>query len=139
MPLSADVPDSDPINMTPMIDIVFNLLIFFMLSATYMIEEREIALSVPSVRGAAPSAPAPSEIVVNVHEDGRVSIDGQPLDAASLADRLRKAVANYPDQSVAIRGDEAARYQWIAEVLSIAKESGVRRMDVVVQEQRQSP
>lgn len=135
MPLRANIADSDSFNMTPMIDVVFNLLIFFLLSATYANEERELELSVPTVKSAAPAAPSPRAIEVVVHSDGRVELQGESVTAPVLESRLVQAKRNYPDQSVAIRGDRGARYQWVADVLSICRRAGIRKVDVIVRQQ----
>jgi biopolymer transport protein ExbD len=134
MPLSAHLPDPEPLNMTPMIDVVFNLLVFFLLSASFYAEERELELSVPAVGSTSAIVSGPQDIVVNVSKDCRVTINSQLHDAVSLESFLKSAVKNYPGQGVAIRGDKEARYQWIADVLAICKRAGVRRLDVVVQE-----
>lgn len=135
MPLQAGVAESEPLNMTPMIDVVFNLLVFFLLSATYLSEDRQLELSVPSVRSASPSAATPLDLEILVHMDGRVELAGRPVTAAELEDALAAARANYPDQAVSIRGDGAARHQWIADVLSVCQRVGVRKINVVVRQQ----
>jgi biopolymer transport protein ExbD len=135
MPLQAGVSESEPLNMTPMIDVVFNLLVFFLLSATYLSDDRQLELSVPSVRSASPSAAAPLDLEILVHRDGRVELQGRPMNAAELENALAAARANYPDQAVSIRGDGAARHQWIADVLSICQRVGVRKINVVVRQQ----
>lgn len=132
MPLSAHLADPEPINMTPMIDVVFNLLIFFLLSAAYFSQEKSLELAVPKVKGTAAAVAAPSDLVVNVEADGTIFLDANPLPLAELEARLQKARANYPDQGVAIRGDEGARYQSIADVLAACKRAGIRRIDVMV-------
>lgn len=134
MPLSAHLPEPEPLNMTPMIDVVFNLLVFFLLSASFYAEERELELSVPAVSSTSAIVSGPQDIVINVSKDCRVTVNGHLHDAASLERFLKAAVKNYPGQGVAIRGDKEARYQWIADVLAICKRIGVRRLDVVVQE-----
>ena len=134
MPLSAQLPPDEPLNMTPMIDVVFNLLIFFMLSASFITEERELELSVPTVKSSAPMASAPRDLVINIERSGDVVVDGQKFDAAGLEAFLEKARSNYPDQTVSIRGDQDARHQWFAEVLAICKRAKIRSIDVIVQE-----
>jgi biopolymer transport protein ExbD len=135
MPLSADLPPEEAINMTPMIDVVFNLLIFFLLSATYITEERQLELQVPAVPAAAPAVATPSDLVINVSASGAVSIDDQEMSLEALEKKLDDARANFPGQGVSIRGDKEAPYQWVARVLSICKRAGIRRIDVMVQEQ----
>lgn len=121
--------------MTPMIDVVFNLLIFFLLSATYFQEESELELSLPKVKSAAPSTSSPRDIEIRVLADGAVEFDGKAVDSKELEDQLTQARDNYPDQAVSIRGDGATRYQWVADVLSICRRVGIRKIDVLVQQE----
>jgi biopolymer transport protein ExbD len=135
MPLTADLSPEEPINMTPMIDVVFNLLVFFLLSATYITEERQLELQVPSVPAAAPAVPTPSDLVINIAASGAISIDEKDLSMEGLEEKLESARKNFPGQGVSIRGDKEAAYQSVARVLSICKRVGIRRIDVMVQEQ----
>lgn len=135
MPIRTGIPDSESVNMTPMIDVVFNLLIFFLLSATYFHEESELELSLPKVKSAAPVTSSPRDLKISVLADGRVQIEGDVVDATGLEARLRGAKENYPDQAVSIRGDGAARHQWVADVLAICRRVGIRRIDVLVQQE----
>lgn len=125
---------SDSINMTPIIDIVFNLLIFFLLSSTYLHEQSQLELELPQVSTASPITEAPDEITVQVLADGRVMLEGKELSLASLRTRLREAHANYPDQAVAVSGDARVMYERVAEVIAVCKEAQIKRLDVLVQE-----
>jgi biopolymer transport protein ExbD len=135
MPLSAHLEPDESINMTPMIDVVFNLLVFFLLSATYITEERQLELQVPAVPSAAPAVSAPSDLVINIASEGAISINEQVLSIEGLEQRLESARKNFPDQGVSIRGDKQAAYEFVAKVLSVCKRVGIRRIDVMVQEQ----
>ena len=90
MPLSAHLPDPEPLNMTPMIDVVFNLLVFFLLSALFYAEERELELSVPTVNSAKAVVSGPEDIIINVNEDGRVTMNSRLYDATQLEVFLEK-------------------------------------------------
>lgn len=126
--------DSEPVSMTPLIDVVFNLLIFFLLGSTYLNEEKELSLELPTVTAAAPATDAPEEITVNVLEDGSIKVGGKTFEPASLEQMLRQARGNFPDQAVAIRGDGKARYESVAEVLAACRRAGIPRVDCLVHE-----
>jgi biopolymer transport protein ExbD len=126
---------TESLNMTPMIDIVFNLLIFFLLSSTYLHEERQLDLELPKVAAAAPLTDAPDEITVHILADGRISVEQQEVSLVGLRVRLQQARARYPDQAVSIRGDADVRYERVAQVISVCKEVGVARLDILVQEE----
>ena len=128
--------DEEPINTTPMIDVAFNLLIFFMLSATFMQEEQELEMQLPRVSSAAALTEAPREMVVNVLEDGEVVVDGKPAEMDSLLARMQAAVKEYPDQAVAVRGHRKTDYEHVVKVYSLVKQAGVKKVVARVMETR---
>lgn len=134
--LRAPIEEEQPLNMTPIIDVVFNLLIFFLLGSTYLNEERELELQLPRVAAAAPLTEAPDEISVNVRADGTVSIEGMTMTLPDLEERLVAARKNYPDQAVAIRGDGKVRYEAVANVIAICRRAGIGQLDMLVEEQQ---
>jgi biopolymer transport protein ExbD len=134
MALKIDLDEPEPLNMTPMLDVVFNLLIFFLLGSSYMDEEKRLPLHLPRVGKAEPISAAPVEITVEVLADGGLSIEGRPYDLDLLRRRMTEAVSRYPDQAVVIRGDRGARYESVAKALSVCRAAGIRQLDLVVQE-----
>lgn len=138
MALTSGLPEDEPMNLTPMIDVVFNLLIFFLLGSTIIneaSEEREVELQLPTVQAAAPLTEAPQEITVNVTAEGRIVIGSATLTLEQLADRLKTARQNYPEQVIAVRGDRDVRYQKVAEVVALCRRVGIAHLDILVQEQ----
>ena len=134
MSIPLPVEENDSLNMTPMIDVVFNLLIFFLLGSTYMSDERELALELPTSAVAAPLTEAPDEIIVNVLADGKITVQGAAVSMAELERRLEAARKNYADQAVAVRGDASVRYQAVADVISACRRTGIAHLDVLVRE-----
>ena len=67
---------SAAIEMTPMIDIVFLLLIFFLVATTFREEEREMQVALPFASSSAPISTMLKEFIVNVMEDGTVIVGG---------------------------------------------------------------
>ena len=133
MPLSAQLPEPEPLNMTPMIDVAFNLLIFFMLTTAFYNQEQSLELSVPKIASVNPAVAPPANMVINVQADGRIKVADKFYSTTELESMLRATIANFPGQGVAIRGDEEARYQAVASVLGVCKAVGIRKMDVMVQ------
>lgn len=119
MPLKVADPNSEPtLNLTPMIDIVFLLIIFFMVGTQFTKQELHFDVQVPSVSDAPPLTNRPDEIVVNVSADGSVSILDELMTLAVLEQRLTDAVENYSDQSVVVRGSGPDPYQNVMDVLA---------------------
>jgi biopolymer transport protein ExbD len=128
--------DEDPVNTTPMVDVAFNLLIFFMLSATFMQEEQELELLLPRVAQASALTEAPDELAINVMEDGQIMFQGKIVSQSGLVERIREALANFPDQSVAVRGHRHVDYEKVAQVYSLARKAGVKKLVARVMEDR---
>ena len=133
MPIQVDF-EEDALNMTPMIDVVFNLLVFFLVGSTFMADEREMSLQLPQVSNAAPLTEAPDAMVVNVLANGTLSVDNQPLTLERLEQRLTEARANYPKQAVVVRGHASVEYQSVAAVIAVCKRANIARLDVRVME-----
>ena len=133
MPLKLEPLEEPYLNMTPMVDVVLNLLIFFMLGTTFAQEERQFDIQLPRVGHAQPLTAPPDEIVVNVFADGRIMVDKQTLSPADLQEQLADAQARYADQAVLIRGDGKGSYQTIMDVLSICQNAGIHNYSLATQ------
>ncbi len=86
----------DAMNMTPLIDVVFLLLIFFLVATRFAQEDRELPVQLPSASNAMPMTMEPQELVVNVDDKGMYFVDGQVLDANGLERVLQTAATNNP-------------------------------------------
>ncbi len=67
----------DSLNLTPLIDVVFFLLVFFLVATRFEEEDKNLPVSLPSASNAVPLTVEPQEIVINVDEEGRYYADGQ--------------------------------------------------------------
>jgi len=114
-------------NLTPMIDVVFLLLIFFMVATKFAEIERDLAVNPPSARDARPVTAAPKELIVNVTLDGRYLVAGVEYPAEDLERLIARAVEENPDQAVVIRGDRQAILQLPVDVLNLCEKHAVRR------------
>ncbi|HVJ83451.1 MAG TPA: biopolymer transporter ExbD [Planctomycetia bacterium] len=128
--------EEEPINTTPMIDVAFNLLIFFMLSATFISEEQELDIRLPQVSIAAPLTEAPDELTVQVTADGKFVIDGDEFTSERLVARLKRALAELPDRKVSVRGHKQTPYENVAKVFALARQAGVTKVAARVLEER---
>jgi len=132
MPLKTHLDEQPSLNLTPMIDIVFLLIIFFMVGTKFTELERKIGLQVPQVTSSAPLTDAPEKKVVNVYADGNVTLDRQLVNVAQLTRRLGSARAEYPDMGVLIRGDRATPHGRMAEVYNACTEAGISKLGISV-------
>ncbi len=124
------------INLTPMIDIVFLLVFFFMVGSRFGEPEGRIEVSVPGVGELQSLTRTPDERRVEVSGDGVITLDNNVITQQQLADQLRFAYNQYPDVKVAIRGDGEASFQRIAEVLQVIRSTGVKQMGIAARSTR---
>jgi biopolymer transport protein ExbD len=128
------------INMTPMVDVILCLLVFFMAATRlYDWDESEFLVKVPEVSEAAPATAAPDDLVLTVVKSGIVSVGESRYSLDQLVAFLSQAKGRYVNQGVVIRGDATLSYQDLADVLSACDEAGIRnvRLPVRTREQEQ--
>lgn len=140
MPIKVREDEQTSINLTPMIDIVFLLIIFFMVGTKFSElneQERDISLTVPKVSEAKAMTAPPSHRIVNVYADGRIELDQQNVSLKELEHELARARKQYPKLGVVVRGDANTSYQNVASVLFTCSKAeisdlNIRVMDVIL-------
>ena len=109
----------------PMIDIVFLLLIFFIVTWSYARFETEIDISVPAAgEGKAPKRSV-GEIIVNVKKDGTIFVEGSQNTEDQLLTTLAQITSDFPDQAVILRGDKETAFDHIVAVLNVCQKAGI--------------
>ncbi len=121
---TSDAPPS--IELTPIIDMVFLLLIFFLVATTFQQTEREMQIALPETETGGPISMALREIVVNVQSDGAIVVSGQTMDVEQFRSLVAQAVERNSDQKVTVRGDRSTAYESIVRVLDVCKASGIQ-------------
>jgi biopolymer transport protein ExbD len=132
MPLKTHLDDEPTLNLTAMLDVMFLLIIFFMLGTRFIDDERKIGLRVPEVvdRGTLTAAPARRE--VNVFQDGTITLDKKTVTLDQLTTRLASARRQYSDLGVLVRGDARGEFQNVASVLTACKQAGIQDLGITV-------
>jgi biopolymer transport protein ExbD len=115
-----------PLQLAPMIDILFLLLIFFIITWNFSRRETEIEISVPAAdEGKADQRHAVGEIVVNVRKNGEIVVEGDQLTEPQLLQKLQLIAEVHKDQAVILRGDEKSEYQKVMNVLNTCQKAGI--------------
>lgn len=114
------------IDLTPVIDMVFLLLIFFLVATTFHQTEREMKIALPEAAAAGPISMALREIVINIDAEGQIIVGGEQRSPEDLRTIVSEAVAANPDQKVTVRGDKTTAYGMVATVLDICKGAGIQ-------------
>jgi biopolymer transport protein ExbD len=132
MPLKTQTDELPALNLTPMIDVVFLLIIFFMAASKFAEVEADIELQLPEVAAAAPLTSAPKQRTVSVERDGQVQLDGEIVSLGELTSRLSSAQREYSQLSVVIRGDAKCDFQHVAAALSACKDANISELGITV-------
>lgn len=133
MPLKLEPAEEPSLNLTPMIDVVLQLVIFFLVStefATDANKERQYEIDLPQVTDARPLTDLPDELVVNVKRDGTILLGKEPRTIGQLEAELAEAAGRFADQAVVIRGDEDGPYQHVMTVLNACYRAGITNVQL---------
>jgi len=115
------------LDLTPMMDMVFNLLIFFMVVSQFEKSERDLKVLLPDGTEAMPMTVKPREMFINIDKDGRFFVRSKEVDAEELSALLTQAVLNNPaSQSVIIRADKRAAWDYVAAAMRMCNQAGIR-------------
>lgn len=112
--------------LAPLVDVLFLLVIFFAVTFQYAKEEQVMDVSVPAAEeGKENPDRNVGEIIINIKKDGEILVNGQKLTVDELLVKLKNIVALYKDQAVILRGDEITNYQHVIRVLDTCQKAGI--------------
>ena len=115
------------LSLTPLIDIVFLLLIFFLVATRFAEEERELDVVLPDASEARPLTSKPRELFVNIDKDGRYYVTAKVVNLPQLQKILEAAYVNNPGRaSVVIRADKRSRLEYTVAVINACKKAKIR-------------
>lgn len=120
--------NGDLINTSPLVDILFILIIFFLVTASFHQEERDIRVNLPETDTTLSSAV--KVMVINVRSDGSYFLGDRRVNLDSLQGELIQAVELNPAQKVLIRGDRNALHGQVAAALAACRRVGVREANI---------
>lgn len=115
----------------PMIDIIFFLLVFFMMSTLYMVEQRTLPVSLP--QAAASQVDLSKNTAITVTRDGQVLLEQEVVPPELLRPRIQAQLARQADTAFILRADKQAEYGKVIAVLDELKALGVRRIAVATE------
>ena len=119
--------------LAPMIDIVFLLLVFFIVTWQFSRSETELDVSVPTAEKGSELSRPKGEIIINVLKEGTIRVEGVTVDLAQLQDKLKAIADQFENQPVRIRGDGAVAYQRIVEVIDTCQKAGIWNISFATQ------
>ena len=119
-------------NLTSMIDVLFLLIIFFMVATKFDEMERDIQVAVPQVAQAGNDTSPPRPLIVSVTSDGRLDLDGKTVTETELTSRLMAARTPLTEPSVVIHGDAKCAFQHVAAALGACRQAGISELGITV-------
>jgi len=122
----------DDINITPMLDLAYVLLVIFILMTTASVQGLKVNLPKAS---SAPSLAKPKTKSVTVNNEGKIFLDTVPVTLPELEQRLGQAKAQTPDLPVVIRGDSLTQYQAVMDVLDVFGRLGITQAGLATKPQ----
>ncbi len=135
MPFKTEAMEEPHINLTPLVDVVFNLLLFLMLATRFAADddaERKFDVQLATASNAKSLTALPDELVVNVAANGQITLNGKPRKLDELEKDLVAAKKNYADQAVLIRGQGDGRYQNVVDVLAACDRAKINSVSLPV-------
>ncbi|KPF47817.1 biopolymer transporter ExbD [beta proteobacterium AAP121] len=120
----------DEINVVPMLDLSYVLLVIFIIMTTASVQGIKVNLPKAS---AAPSLAKPQTKAITIRDDGQIFLDTYPVTLAELEDRLRQMKAVNPDFPVVIKGDAKVHYEKVVDVLDLMGRLDITQLGLVTQ------
>jgi len=123
------------IEIIPMIDTIFFLLVFFMISTLSMTQFKGMPVNLPK---AASGQQAPAEsAAITIDKDGRLFLNQQAIDKAALGEALSQQLARNAEMLVVINADDGVQHGQVVEVMDIARGANVAKMAIAVKPKEQ--
>jgi biopolymer transport protein ExbD len=133
MKFSSRQPEPAGMQLAPMIDIVFLLLIFFIVTWQFSRSETELNVSVPTAEEGSELNRPKGEIIINILADNTIRVEGLTVDLPQLHDKLAAIARQFENQPVRIRGDGQVAYQRIVEVIDTCQKAGIWNISFATQ------
>lgn len=117
------------LDMAPLIDIVFQLLIFFMLTSSF----HHPALKLTLPKAVAKDVKEPERIVIAIGPSAVISVNQTKVSLEKLQSHLEEKLARDPQKSVHLAGDEKMPYGAFVQIMDIARQAGARQINILHQ------
>ncbi|MBN2400310.1 MAG: biopolymer transporter ExbD [Candidatus Aminicenantes bacterium] len=121
------------INITSLIDVIFMLLLFFMITSTFL-EQPGIKLELPTAKTSAHNEP--QEFVLTVDKKGGLSLNRQTLTLVELESEIRKVLPRMKDGALVLKADQEISHGLVVQVMDLAKRGGVKKLIIGTKPER---
>ena len=130
MQIASENEPYDEINITPMLDLAYVLLVIFIIMTTATVQG--IMVNLPKA-SATPTLAKPKTKAITITQDGTIYLDTYPVNLTELEARLRQYKATTPDLPVIVKADATIQYQRVIEVLDLVGKLEITQLGLVTQ------
>ncbi len=124
--------DEADIDITPMLDVVFIMLIFFIVTSTFI---KESGIDVNRPQAATATKQAKANILIAINDSNEIWIDRRQVDIRSVRPNIERLHAENPQGSVVIQADKESKTDTLIKVMDAARQAGVFNVSIAAQEQ----
>ena len=130
-------PSKSFINLTPLVDMLFIILLFFLVTSTF-IDQPNIQLELPTTKHTPTSKV--DEQVLTISRDGRLFFQNEPVERKELIQVLKKAFSQQKEKTLVLRADKNVPYGLVVDVMDAAKGAGLKKIiaPTIVDPEKQS-
>jgi biopolymer transport protein ExbD len=125
-------PNESVVELTPLIDVIFQLLVFFMLSSSFLYPALDLVL--PQLSEDQQETDSPM-LVINLDSDGNVFINSEPVTFDNLEEQLRLRLGELQESSVFLRADKGIEYGVILKIMRTAGDAGALQFNFLYEEE----
>ncbi len=125
--------EAEPIQMAPLIDIVFLILVFFMATAVYNDLESELDITLPTADSATTIERSQGEIYINLRSDGSIVVSEREVTLDELQEVLDRVAEFFPGGSVIVRGDREAQLGRALQILNCCRKADIQNVAFAAQ------
>lgn len=116
----------------PMIDIIFFLLVFFMMNSLQTVAQKALTVQLPQAQSA--STPTQLPIILTLDEEGHITIDNKPASIRESADIMKRHIQENANAAVVLQADRRTAHGQVVAVMDMLKQSGVKRLSIAAEQ-----
>ncbi|KMO87373.1 biopolymer transporter ExbD [Megasphaera cerevisiae DSM 20462] len=116
----------------PMIDIIFFLLVFFMMNSLQTIAQKALSMQLPQAQSA--SAPVQMPIILTVDAEGHITLDNKPVTIDEASGMMKKHMSENANAAVILQADKQTAHGQVVAVMDMLKSAGVKRLAIAAQQ-----
>ena len=118
----------------PMIDIIFFLLVFFMMNSLQTVAQKALAVQLPQAQSA--SAPVQMPVIMTLDEEGHITIDNKPVSRQEAAVIMKRHMQENANAAVVLQADRRTVHGQVVVVMDMLKGAGVKRLSIAAEQKK---